>query len=772
MKKIKFLIVFVLLFIPSTVLGYGIENYYMNATVLENGDLEVEEYFELNGSYNGMERIIKYKNINSVAFDSNSSSYGGSSIHNGDGIDILKVGSTDINHSFSFNDSKINYFKKVDNASKGDNGVYTDEYNYGGRTIRIFLPSNKNKAFYVKYRLYNMAILHNDIGELGWNIFGKQMNESIGNLVAYINVPNNKNMMKAWAHGPLNGNVEIVSSNTVKVSIRGLNSNTAIDARLAFDKESISSSTKKTNVDALDKIILYETDLAEEANRQRQISDQNNIAQIKEYFSLLAKTPSRENYNKIIDTIYLLNDKDKQSEFLELLKKYDDEVNQYEYKMFKSYLDNDLSIENYKEAEKRINNVYDKALILKIEKELDEYYKRLQKKDLTTELIMSGISLGTILITLIAYYVIPLRKKRVSPYYFRDIPSDLPPACVGLLVDKKITKNEVSASILDLIIRKIIIIEKQEDNSYDFVLTTDYDKLSDYDKVLFSLIFVNKGVTRINSKKIRKIHITTFKKFKKAVADELTHRNLMVDYLEDFDEVNGIILELGLIALVTPLRLIGCVLIFVYSLLRYHEHFYLWLFVLLNIALIVMSIILNSTVFHISIILSLISIVYIKIKIKYFPMKLNINYTKPGKEEMKLWHGVRNFLIDFSKINDREIKEINVWEKYLVYATALGVSKKVLDTIKVNIEQLDINNDYDLLTDFANYNMVSSSINRISNSIVRTSLPTTTFPIFESFLEGASSGGSYSSGSGGGGGFSGGSSGGGSFGGGGGGGRF
>ena len=48
---------------PTIVLADGIENYYINATILNNGDIEVEEYFNLKGYYNGMDRIINYKNI-------------------------------------------------------------------------------------------------------------------------------------------------------------------------------------------------------------------------------------------------------------------------------------------------------------------------------------------------------------------------------------------------------------------------------------------------------------------------------------------------------------------------------------------------------------------------------------------------------------------------------------------------------------------------------------------------------------------------------------
>ena len=69
MKKFKIVLLIMFLFMPVIVLAEGIENYYINATVLNNGDIEVEEYFNLTGYYNGMDRIINYKNINAVEFN-------------------------------------------------------------------------------------------------------------------------------------------------------------------------------------------------------------------------------------------------------------------------------------------------------------------------------------------------------------------------------------------------------------------------------------------------------------------------------------------------------------------------------------------------------------------------------------------------------------------------------------------------------------------------------------------------------------------------------
>ena len=41
--------------------------------------------------------------------------------------------------------------------------------------------------------------------------------------------------------------------------------------------------------------------------------------------------------------------------------------------------------------------------------------------------------------------------------------------------------------------------------------------------------------------------------------------------------------------------------------------------------------------------------------------------------------GLRKYLLDFSLIGEREIKEMPLWKEYLVYATLFGIADKVCD---------------------------------------------------------------------------------------------
>ena len=50
---------------------------------------------------------------------------------------------------------------------------------------------------------------------------------------------------------------------------------------------------------------------------------------------------------------------------------------------------------------------------------------------------------------------------------------------------------------------------------------------------------------------------------------------------------------------------------------------------------------------------------------------------KSLKEKAYQLAGLKNFLLDFSKINDRKGQEVSLWEDYLIYAQLMGIADKV-----------------------------------------------------------------------------------------------
>lgn len=64
------------------------------------------------------------------------------------------------------------------------------------------------------------------------------------------------------------------------------------------------------------------------------------------------------------------------------------------------------------------------------------------------------------------------------------------------------------------------------------------------------------------------------------------------------------------------------------------------------------------------------------------------------KEEAIKLKGLKNFLEEFSRIDDKEAIEVNMWEYYLIYAQILGIADKVAKQFKKLYPELIENNEY------------------------------------------------------------------------------
>ncbi len=58
------------------------------------------------------------------------------------------------------------------------------------------------------------------------------------------------------------------------------------------------------------------------------------------------------------------------------------------------------------------------------------------------------------------------------------------------------------------------------------------------------------------------------------------------------------------------------------------------------------------------------------------------NLSESGKKELSEIMGLKKYLLDFSLISEREIKESVIWQDYMVYAALLGIADKVIAQMK------------------------------------------------------------------------------------------
>ena len=274
MKKIIYSLFLFLLFPTiSLAVSYDIEGYYINAEVLENGDVSVEEIFLVDGTMNGYELNLSTSSSNSTV--------SASAISN-----VLVAGANIDSISFDTFEENFTDFTLVSFANIGDSQKYTVDNTYNGVSIRMYYPINNEKiAFKVSYTLEDAIILHNGFAEFYWNFFSGELQDEINDLNVRVVLPglDNSEYFRFWAHGPLSGEVHDYNSNTnniVIASIDKLEAYGILDMRITFDDSLVNTNLiSKHSDETLDDIVAEETEIASETNAlRREVQTKWNIA--------------------------------------------------------------------------------------------------------------------------------------------------------------------------------------------------------------------------------------------------------------------------------------------------------------------------------------------------------------------------------------------------------------------------------------------------------------------------------------------------------------
>lgn len=100
--------------------------------------------------------------------------------------------------------------------------------------------------------------------------------------------------------------------------------------------------------------------------------------------------------------------------------------------------------------------------------------------------------------------------------------------------------------------------------------------------------------------------------------------------------------------------------------------------------------------------------------------------TQFGEDEYVKWKGLYNFLNSETLLKERSVVELPLWEKYLVYATAFGISEKVIKALKIRCPEIDtqmhssiLANSYYRSHSFRSYGRSFRSSVRTASSISR-----------------------------------------------------
>lgn len=350
-------------------------------------------------------------------------------------------------------------------------------------------------------------------------------------------------------------------------------------------------------------------------------------------------------------------------------------IKKNEYPEFRILVENDL-FPNLNSNNRFITPYINKAILIDIEVQLAEDYNT--RIDAARYLLAATIGM-IVIMSSITYLIYVKYDKEYTPKfsgdYFRELPNNDSPAEVGYLYfEKKVNDETFTATLLDLIRRKYIIIDQTKGSltgeATNFVLNlnekANRNDLKAHENYLLMWIFktIGDGKT-VSTKQIENYGKTDEKKANSFI----NNAKQFVKMVKQSSEKNkyfetGFKLEKKSVNIV---MLIPISFLFVSFVIGSMYSISIWIEAIASIAVLILY-----------------SIYIYRIKKR----------TVAGNELYTKWKAFRNFLLNFSSMDDYPIPGVIVWEHFIVYATVLEIADTVMSQLKVKLpeEELDSTN--------------------------------------------------------------------------------
>ncbi len=92
-------------------------------------------------------------------------------------------------------------------------------------------PASGIHTYELRYRVFNAVLAWPDVVELNWQWVGQNVPEAVGHHTVTLRVPGGGEGVRAWAHGPLSGTIEVDGS-TIRTAIEDLPAHTFLETRV------------------------------------------------------------------------------------------------------------------------------------------------------------------------------------------------------------------------------------------------------------------------------------------------------------------------------------------------------------------------------------------------------------------------------------------------------------------------------------------------------------------------------------------------------------
>lgn len=153
------------------------------------------------------------------------------------------------------------------------NKVYTYKTTAPNRTEVTwrFAANNERRTFEISYRVLGAALAHQDVGELYWKFIGDEWEVRQEDILVDLELPAGATIgdIRAWGHGPLAGEVKIVSPTRVTWTLGRLPAGQFLEGRVTFPTQLVPGATRRSTAPGLPGILKEEEALARRANIDR-----------------------------------------------------------------------------------------------------------------------------------------------------------------------------------------------------------------------------------------------------------------------------------------------------------------------------------------------------------------------------------------------------------------------------------------------------------------------------------------------------------------------
>ena len=287
-------------------------------------------------------------------------------------------------------------------------------------------------------------------------------------------------------------------------------------------------------------------------------------------------------------------------------------------------------------------------------------------------------------------HVIFKRKNKVKNSvgkYLRELPDNSSPALVGGFMTNSINDNEILATIVDLVRRKVLTLENSDKNSI-IMLTGSTENLSAQEKAIVDIYINDFGDGKSLDLKsfgfFQKVPMSTARKFEKwktIIQSEMNRKDLV---FEGFKGMGKNLFYKSLCGIILGIKFFGNIL----------------------------EKAMESKMFLIIIIMGV--ILFISLTKARYPRK-------ELAEAKDKWQAFKNFLSDYSQLEEAKITSVHLWEQYFVYAVALGVSEKVVKAYKKALDMGVIDQGVNKFRTSPIFNpMFSRSFSNLNGMVSRT----------------------------------------------------